>query len=220
MNHWKHLCRLSLWLSNPVIELYKENVWSSQCQEIRVENLKNDLITATIGEDTEFTHNYHPQEFPKIVFPWFSGKNPRDGGAQWLFFGQEFTALFVPCQISAGKIGSGSFGSGLLVTSQWFECFACGLFFYHQKARSDIPAKNVSNFFSCFQAGLMWWHQHFRWLPLLSWWNPNCSSFKSNVFMVKPHFLHFLLPLQGRGTRNFRLHGSYGRAVAWKVVNR
>ena len=43
----------------------------------------------------------------------------------------------MPCQASAGKIGSGSFGSGLLVTSQWFEWFACGLFFYHQKVISE-----------------------------------------------------------------------------------
>jgi hypothetical protein len=84
----------------------------------------------------------------------FRQKSKRWWGSM-TFFGQEFNALFVPCQISAGKIGSGSFGSGLLVTSQWFECFACGVFFYHQKARSDIPAKNVSDFFSCFQAGLM-----------------------------------------------------------------
>jgi hypothetical protein len=95
-----------------------------------------------------------PKSFQKLSFHDFPAKIQEMVGLND-FFGQEFTALFVPCQISAGKIGSGSFGSGLLVTSQWFECFACGVFFYHQKARSDIPAKNVSDFFSCFQAGLM-----------------------------------------------------------------
>lgn len=110
MNHWKHLCRLSLWLSNPVIELYKENVWSSQCQEIRVENLKNDLITATIGEDTEFTHNYHPQEFPKIVFPWFSGKNPRDGGAQWLFLAKNLPPFLCRARYLLGRLAAAVLG--------------------------------------------------------------------------------------------------------------
>lgn len=72
MNHCKRLCRLSLWLSNPVIELYKENVWSSQCQEIRVENpIKNDLIT---GCHNLWRHRVHPPQLPspRVSKNWLS----------------------------------------------------------------------------------------------------------------------------------------------------
>ena len=74
MNHWKHLCRLSLWLSSPVIE---HRFFSSLTMKIRVENpLENDLIT---GFHVFCTENHggfhHPQEFPTVDFPCNSGEN-------------------------------------------------------------------------------------------------------------------------------------------------